>query len=101
VPVNLNYTVSEETLASCIGQCAIKTVVTSRTFIEKLKLKVPCETVLLEEAVSKPSFAEKILALAGAWLVPVGLLEHVLGTARQPALGAHAPSRAADRLAPA
>ena len=32
VPVNLNYTVSEETLASCIRQCEIKTVVTSRRF---------------------------------------------------------------------
>src|SRR2546426_12092144 len=66
VPVNLNYTVSEETLASCIGQCGINTVVTSKTFLGKLKLKIPCETVLLEEVVAKPGFAEKILALAGA-----------------------------------
>ena len=49
VPVNLNYTVSEETLASCIRQCDIKTVVTSKAFLEKVKLTVPCETVLLEE----------------------------------------------------
>ena len=32
VPVNLNYTVSEETLAFCIRQCEIKTVVTSGCF---------------------------------------------------------------------
>jgi acyl-[acyl-carrier-protein]-phospholipid O-acyltransferase/long-chain-fatty-acid--[acyl-carrier-protein] ligase len=49
VPVNLNYTVSEETLASCIHQCGIKTVVTSKVFVDKLKLKVPCEIVLLEQ----------------------------------------------------
>ena len=49
VPVNLNYTVSEETLASCIRQCDIKTVVTSKTFLEKVKLTVPCETVMLED----------------------------------------------------
>ncbi|MBC8097508.1 MAG: AMP-binding protein, partial [Akkermansiaceae bacterium] len=48
VPVNLNYTVSEETLASCIRQCEIKTVLTSKTVLDKLKLKVPCETILLE-----------------------------------------------------
>ena len=47
VPVNLNYTVSEETLASCIRQCGIKTVLTSRAFLDKVKLKVPGETVLL------------------------------------------------------
>ena len=49
VPVNLNYTVSEETLASCIRQCEIKTVVTSKAFLEKVKLTVPCETVMLED----------------------------------------------------
>ena len=49
VPVNLNYTVSEETLASCIRQCGIKTVLTSRAFLDKVKLKVPGETVFLEE----------------------------------------------------
>jgi 1-acyl-sn-glycerol-3-phosphate acyltransferase len=51
VPVNLNYTVSADTLASCIRQCDIKTVVTAKTFLEKVKLKVPCETVLLETVV--------------------------------------------------
>ncbi len=101
VPVNLNYTVSEETLASCIRQCGIQTVVTSKTFLEKLKLKIPCEMVLLEEAVSKPSFAEKILALAGAWLLPVGLLEHVLATARQPEGSRAGGTPLSDPLSPA
>jgi acyl-[acyl-carrier-protein]-phospholipid O-acyltransferase/long-chain-fatty-acid--[acyl-carrier-protein] ligase len=48
VPVNLNYTVSEQTLASCINQCGIKTVITSQTFLEKLKLKLPTEPILIE-----------------------------------------------------
>src|SRR5437016_14589716 len=34
VPVNLNYTVSNETLASCAQQCNLKTVVTARVFLE-------------------------------------------------------------------
>jgi acyl-[acyl-carrier-protein]-phospholipid O-acyltransferase/long-chain-fatty-acid--[acyl-carrier-protein] ligase len=55
VPVNLNYTVSEQTLASCIQQCGIKTVLTSRTFLEKVKLKVACETVFLEDVVGAAS----------------------------------------------
>ncbi|HMP83640.1 MAG TPA: MFS transporter, partial [Verrucomicrobiota bacterium] len=49
VPVNLNYTVSEQTLASCIQQCDIKTVLTSRAFLEKVKLKVDCKTVFIED----------------------------------------------------
>ena len=53
VPVNLNYTLSEEMLASCIRQCDIKTVVTSRAFLERVKLTVPCETVMLEEIMGR------------------------------------------------
>ncbi|HTQ51072.1 MAG TPA: AMP-binding protein, partial [Candidatus Acidoferrales bacterium] len=49
VPVNLNYTVSGETLASCLRQCDIKTVVTSKLFLEKVKLKPPCEMIFLED----------------------------------------------------
>src|SRR5260370_6630775 len=41
VPVNLNYTVSNEMLASCAQQCNLKTVVTARVFLEKVK-KNPC-----------------------------------------------------------
>ncbi len=79
VPVNLNYTVSEETLASCIHQCEIKTVITSKAFLEKLKIKVPCETIFLEELAAKPGMGEKFSALFIAVLFPAGLLERALG----------------------
>ncbi len=49
VPVNLNYTLSEESLASCVHQCEIKTVLTARVFLEKVKLKLPGEVVFLED----------------------------------------------------
>ena len=79
VPVNLNYTVSEETLTSCVRQCDIKTVLTSKTFLEKVKLKVPCETIFLEELAANPGLAEKLLALFIAIFLPTGLLERTLG----------------------
>jgi acyl-[acyl-carrier-protein]-phospholipid O-acyltransferase/long-chain-fatty-acid--[acyl-carrier-protein] ligase len=78
VPVNLNYTVSEETLASCIRQCEIKTVITSKAFLEKIKLKVPCETIFLEELAANPGFGEKLCALFLMGL-PVSWLERALG----------------------
>ena len=37
VPVNLNYTVSQPVLESCIAQCQIETILTSRQFLEKVK----------------------------------------------------------------
>jgi acyl-[acyl-carrier-protein]-phospholipid O-acyltransferase/long-chain-fatty-acid--[acyl-carrier-protein] ligase len=86
VPVNLNYTVSEETLRSCISQCRIKTVVTSRAFVEKLKLKVPGESVLLEELAAGPRFGEKLGAMLSAWLLPVGWLERSLGREKKATL---------------
>jgi len=79
VPVNLNYTVSEETLASCIRQCGITTVLTSRTFLDKVKLKVPGQVVYLEEVAANPGSGEKLCALLSAWLLPVRLLERSLG----------------------
>jgi len=79
VPVNLNYTVSAETLASCAKQCGLKTVITSRLFLEKVKLTVPCEAIYLEDAVAKPRAGEKFVALLMALLLPARLLERALG----------------------
>ena len=60
VPVNLNYTVSEETLASCIRQCGIKTVLTSRAFLEKVKLKVARrDAIFLEEVAARPGVSAR------------------------------------------
>ncbi|HVM46554.1 MAG TPA: MFS transporter [Candidatus Acidoferrum sp.] len=66
VPVNLNYTVSEATLGSCIRQCGIKTVLSSRAFLDKLKLKVPAETVLLEQLLGRGAEAPARPAGQGA-----------------------------------
>jgi acyl-[acyl-carrier-protein]-phospholipid O-acyltransferase/long-chain-fatty-acid--[acyl-carrier-protein] ligase len=82
VPVNLNYTVSEASLASSIQQCGIKTVLTSRVFLDKLKLKVPCPTLLLEEVVARPTAVEKVLACLGAWTLPTPMLERFVGRKR-------------------
>jgi acyl-[acyl-carrier-protein]-phospholipid O-acyltransferase/long-chain-fatty-acid--[acyl-carrier-protein] ligase len=83
VPVNLNYTVAEDTLASCVRQCQISTVVTSRAFLDKVKIKVPCETLLLEDVASSPSTGEKIFAALAAWLLPSALLEGSLRKANK------------------
>ncbi len=79
VPVNLNYTLSEEALASCIRQCDIKTIVTSKVVLEKLKLELPGEMVLLEEVAAAPGFGEKLAAFLIAWLVPDRVVQRVLG----------------------
>ena len=86
VPVNLNYTLSNEALASCIGQCQIKTVLTSRTFLEKVKLNIPVEVLFVEDIAARPRGVERLLALAAAALFPVRLLERSLGARTAPGL---------------
>jgi acyl-[acyl-carrier-protein]-phospholipid O-acyltransferase/long-chain-fatty-acid--[acyl-carrier-protein] ligase len=79
VPVNLNYTLSDESLGSCIRQCDIKTVLTSRTFLEKVKLKIPVQTLYLEEVAAAAGSFEKLLSVLSACLMPAGILERSLG----------------------
>jgi len=104
VPVNLNYTLSEATLAACARQCELKTIITSRGFLEKVKLALPCETIFLEDLVGAPSTAsarngnspqhagtvpgapsalEKLTAFLMATFLPVSLLERALGNCRR------------------
>ncbi len=82
VPVNLNYTLSEATLADCVQQCDIRTVVTSRKFLEKIKLTPPGELIYLEDLAAPPAWTEKLAALFLAKLVPAVLLERLFGSAR-------------------
>lgn len=80
LPVNLNYTASNEVIASCARQCDLQTVVTSKAFLEKVpKIEVPGRTLLLEDVLAAPKTSEKIVALLIAWLLPFALLKRALG----------------------
>lgn len=109
VPVNLNYTVSAATLASCAEQCGLKTVLTSRVFLEKAKLTAPGGAVYLEDVLGTgarssssardaaepngaepefcaPSTWEKLTAFVMAFALPAGAWERALGCKRPVAL---------------
>ncbi|HVM75641.1 MAG TPA: acyl-[ACP]--phospholipid O-acyltransferase [Candidatus Saccharimonadales bacterium] len=82
VPVNLNYTSSNEAMASCATQCGLKTVVTSRLFLEKMPLQPPGELIYAEDLAKHPGAAEKIVALLAAKFLPARLLEIFLGASQ-------------------
>ncbi len=86
VPVNLNYTLSEEPLAACARQCGLQTIVTAQAFLDRVKVKLPGRVLLLEEVADRPRLGEKLLALALAWLAPTRTLERVLGRTQQGSL---------------
>ena len=82
VPVNLNYTASNEVMASCARQCNLTTVITTKALLERLpNLQVPGQTVLIEEAAATPRLAEKLASFLIAGL-PFPLLKKALGGKR-------------------
>jgi len=82
VPVNLNYTASTSVLAACAARCRLRTVLTSRAFLEQVKLEVPGQILWLEDLAAQPAPTERLLALALSWLLPAGWLERALGRRR-------------------
>ena len=77
IPVNLNYTASDESLASCAAQCKLETVITTKQLLDRIPLKVPGQTILLEEVAAGHGFGERLVALL-LWFFPAGALEKTL-----------------------
>lgn len=77
IPVNVNFTSSAQAMASAIGQCGIKTVLTSRLFLSKAKIDEMKGMVFLEDIVSGISGLKKFLAFASTLVLPSRLLEIV------------------------
>ncbi len=63
VPVNLNFTLSEEAFNSCLRQCRMKSIITSRKFLQKVNIKECKEMIFLEDINENIGFLEKIKAL--------------------------------------
>src|SRR5258705_9198698 len=86
VPINLNYTTSNESLASCAKQCELRTVVTSNLCLKKVNIEPPAKVIYVEDLAKKPRLSEKLVALLSAKLLPARLLERSLGFTRKPSL---------------
>jgi acyl-[acyl-carrier-protein]-phospholipid O-acyltransferase / long-chain-fatty-acid--[acyl-carrier-protein] ligase len=82
VPINLNYTTSTEAMACCAKQCDLRTVVTSRLFLEKMPLQPPGEIIYVEDLAQNARKGEEIAAFLAAKLFPARLLEKFLGASR-------------------
>jgi len=83
VPVNLNYTASNEILASCAKQCELKTVITSRAFLERVHIQPPARAVMLEDLAENPRFQERLSAAFISWLLPIRLVEKSVGAGKK------------------
>jgi acyl-[acyl-carrier-protein]-phospholipid O-acyltransferase/long-chain-fatty-acid--[acyl-carrier-protein] ligase len=77
IPVNLNYTSSNETLASCGAQCQLQTVITTQLLLDKLPITPPGRVIRIEDVAAKPTLGEKIVALL-LWPLPARLLLRII-----------------------
>src|SRR5262249_39657174 len=77
IAVNLNYTLSQTLINSCITQCGIRHVLTSRRIMERFKLQLDADIVFLEEFRERVTLADKLAAFAQSKL-PVSWLERRL-----------------------
>lgn len=79
ISVNLNYSASNEVMNSCIRQCGIRHVLTSRRVKQRMPhIELDAEMVFLEDFIGKVTRLDKLIAAAMAYLVPAGLLDRLL-----------------------
>ncbi|MDR4479393.1 MAG: acyl-[ACP]--phospholipid O-acyltransferase [Nitrospira sp.] len=79
--VNLNYTVGKAGLEAAVRQAQLRTIVTSRKFVDKAQLELPeGPTILwLEDIGAAIGTREKAMAAALAVLAPLRLIESACG----------------------
>ena len=74
VPVNLNFTLSKETLDSAIRQCGMKMIVTSHKFLEKAGFAARPEMVFLEDIMKRGGNFDKVKTLAACVILPAAAI---------------------------
>ena len=86
--VNLNYTAGRDGMGAAARLSGLRTVVTSRLFVEKAKLELPENVtyVWIDDVRKQIGAAAKALALLMALFAPVRFLEIAAGAARSPTM---------------
>ncbi len=75
IMVNLNYTLSAQTITAAVEQCKIKCVITSKEFLKKANLETDLPgTVFIEDLVSDIEPADKVRAYIAAEFLPIKFL---------------------------
>lgn len=86
--VNLNFTAGRAGMESAAKQSGLRTLVTSRAFLEKAKLEAPggVELIYAEDEMKALTRGDKLRALIAALVLPAKALERYAGAARPASL---------------
>ena len=83
--VSLNYTIGAAAMASCVRQAGLRTIVTSRAFLERIKVELPAgvQVLLLEDVLAGITRGERFTAALRVLISPIGWLERACGATRR------------------
>jgi acyl-[acyl-carrier-protein]-phospholipid O-acyltransferase/long-chain-fatty-acid--[acyl-carrier-protein] ligase len=80
VAVNLNYTLSSADMNYCIRESGIRTVITSRRFLEKRPFDLEgVELVYLEDLAQQLTLSDKIAGVIQSYVLPAAVTERLHG----------------------
>ncbi len=82
IPVNLNYTGSNEAIATAAHQCKMRHVITAKAFLEQMPVDVPGEAIYVDDLLRSVTRKDRIVGLLLAIFCPVKVLERRLGAPR-------------------
>ena len=84
--VNLNYTVGKSGMESAIRQARLKSIVTSRTFVEKTHLEMPdnIAVIWVEDLAARLGFQRKLTSGMASFFLPARALEKLCGARKVP-----------------
>ncbi|HUG92397.1 MAG TPA: MFS transporter [Planctomycetaceae bacterium] len=82
VAVNLNYALPDEDVETCVRTSGVRHVLTSRRFLDVRPLPPGVDAVWLEDLRHQATWGDRLFAWCGARVLPVSLLERLLGLRR-------------------
>ena len=79
VPVNLNFTIGADAMAAAVAEAKIRTILTSRRFLEKASLAEMAGMVFLEDLRQQIGTLARLRAAVEARLLPLAVLGRLYG----------------------
>jgi acyl-[acyl-carrier-protein]-phospholipid O-acyltransferase/long-chain-fatty-acid--[acyl-carrier-protein] ligase len=79
VPVNLNYTSSNQLVAAAAKECNMKQVITASAFLDQVPVEVPGEAIYVDKILKTVTAKDRIIGLLLAALCPLTWIEKHLG----------------------
>jgi len=77
VAVNLNFTAGREAMSRAIQQCEIRTILTSRRFLDKASIEPLDGMVFVEDLLGQMSGPAKLSMFVAAYLLPASVLTRI------------------------